>query len=78
MSEYPDYYPDDALPVHHLDDGPRGEQRGVCTYSGQARTDTGGCPRGCEGATEHYANDGHRACADEVDEWAAGAASTIQ
>lgn len=57
-----DFYPDDALPTHHLDDGHDGRQRGMCPHSGGPRTDTGGCPRGCGGATEHYSNDGHRSC----------------
>lgn len=59
-----EFYPDDALPIHHLDEGPGGQQRGVCPNSGGPRTDTGGCPQGCGGATEHYSNDGHRACHD--------------
>lgn len=58
------FYPDDALPIHHLDEDRDGRQRGVCPHSGGSRTDTGGCPRGCDGATEHYSNDGHRACYD--------------
>ena len=60
-----DFFPDDALPIHHLDDD-RGQQRGQCPHSGQARTDTGGCPRGCDGARYHYSNDGHRDCAERI------------
>lgn len=60
-----DYFPDDALPIHHLDDD-RGRQRGQCPHSGGSRTSTGGCPRGCEGAVHHYSNDGHRDCADKL------------
>ncbi|MDO2396040.1 hypothetical protein QRB38_19900 [Mycobacterium avium subsp. hominissuis] len=58
------FFPDDALPTHHLDDGQDGAQRGICPHSGASRTNTGGCPRGCAGATEHYSNDGHQACHD--------------
>lgn len=58
------FYPNDSLPIHHLDEDRDGQQRGVCPHSGGSRTDTGGCPRGCDGATEHYSNDGHRACYD--------------
>lgn len=60
-----DFYPDDALPAHHLDDN-GGRQRGECPHSGQARTSNGGCPRGCDGARYHYSNDGHRGCAEKV------------
>ncbi len=59
-----EFFPDDALPIHHLDEDRDGQQRGVCPHSGGSRTDGGGCPRGCEGATEHYSNDGHRGCYD--------------
>ncbi len=59
-----EFFPDDALPIHHLDEDHDGRQRGVCPHSGGARASTGGCPRGCDGATEHYSNDGHRACYD--------------
>ena len=59
-----EFFPDDALPIHHLDADRDGQQRGVCPHSGGSRTDGGGCPRGCEGATEHYSNDGHRGCYD--------------
>jgi len=59
-----DFFPDDALPIHHLDDDIGCRQRGVCPHSGSTRTAGGGCPRGCAGATEHYSNDGHRACYD--------------
>ncbi|MGB8404414.1 MAG: hypothetical protein WCE30_10155 [Mycobacterium sp.] len=59
-----EFYPDDALPIHHLDDDYDGHQRGLCPYSGASRTENGGCPRGCLAATEHYSNDGHRACHD--------------
>lgn len=58
------FVPDDALPIHHVDDDHPGRQAGVCTYSGQSRNSLGGCPRGCSGATEHYSNDGHRDCFD--------------
>lgn len=58
------FYPDDALPTHHLDGDHDGRQRGICPHSGASRTDTGGCPRGCVGATEHYSNEGHKACYD--------------
>lgn len=57
------FYPDDALPIHHLDEVHDGRQRGICPHSGGGRTG-GGCPRGCDGATEHYSNDGHRGCYD--------------
>ncbi|MEW2484263.1 hypothetical protein AB0876_32225 [Mycobacterium sp. NPDC049093] len=60
-----DFYPDDALPIHHLDDD-EGQQRGQCPHSGQPRASTGGCPRGCDGARYHYSNDGHRACAERI------------
>ncbi|WP_454793785.1 hypothetical protein [Mycolicibacterium lutetiense] len=60
-----DFYPDDALPIHHLDDD-GGHQRGQCPQSGQSRTSTGGCPRGCDGARYHYTNDGHRQCAERT------------
>lgn len=58
-----DFYPDDALPTHHLDEDYGGRQRGVCPHSGTGNM-ADGCPRGCEGASEHYSNDGHRACVD--------------
>lgn len=58
------FFPDDALPIHHLDEDLDGRQRGVCPHSGGSRTEAGGCPRGCDGATEHYSNDGHKACHD--------------
>lgn len=57
------FSPDDALPFHYLDDD-FGRPRGECPQSGQSRNEMGGCPRGCGGATEHYSNDGHRACHD--------------
>lgn len=56
-----------TLPIHYLDDdlGPRGRgQRGECPHSGEA-TETGRCPRGCDGARYHYANDGHPECEDK-------------
>lgn len=59
-----EFYADDALPFHHLDEDPDGRQRGACPHSGGSRNSLGGCPRGCAGATEHYSNDGHRACED--------------
>lgn len=58
------FVPDNALPIHHVDDDHTGRQGGVCSYSGQSRNSLGGCPRGCSGATEHYSNDGHRDCFD--------------
>lgn len=58
------FFPDGALPTHHLDGDHAGRQRGICPHSGGGRTATGGCPRGCAGATEHYSNDGHRDCYD--------------
>ncbi|PZU04570.1 MAG: hypothetical protein DI630_00145 [Gordonia sp. (in: high G+C Gram-positive bacteria)] len=63
------FYPDDALPIHYLD----GDNRGLCSYAGHARTELGGCPRGCSGATEHYSNDGHRGCAHAPDKLRRGA-----
>jgi hypothetical protein len=68
------FYPDDALPTHHLDEDHDGRQRGICPHSGGVRTDTGGCPRGCAGATEHYSNDGHRDCYDPAPVRGAGRA----
>jgi hypothetical protein len=65
-----DFFDDDALPIHHLDDDFNG-QRGVCPESGRSRDAHGGCPRGCSGAREHYSNDGHRACHDPIDASAA-------
>lgn len=62
-----DFFPDDALPIHHLDEDADGRQRGVCPHSGGVRNALGGCPRGCDGATEHYSNDGHRGCHDPAD-----------
>lgn len=48
-----------TYPIHHLD----GENRGVCPHSGSLReTDSTPCPRGCDGARHHYANDGHADC----------------
>jgi hypothetical protein len=64
MTEHDDFYADDALPYPYRDDGPGGVQRGECEHSGTARLPSGGCPNGCSGATEHYSNDGHRACED--------------
>lgn len=66
------FYADDALPTHHLDEDLDGRQRGVCPHSGGSRTASGGCPRGCAGATEHYSNDGHQACQDPAPIPAAG------
>lgn len=57
------FFPDDALPIHHLDDD-GGHPRGVCPHSGGSRNALGGCPRGCDAATEHFSNDGHRGCYD--------------
>lgn len=57
-----EFYADDALPFHYLDEDLNGQSRGTCPHSGGSRNSLGGCPRGCAGATEHYANDGHRAC----------------
>lgn len=59
-----EFFADDALPTHHLDDDLDGRQRGVCPHSGGSRNSLGGCPRGCGGAREHYSNDGHRGCFD--------------
>ncbi len=68
-----EFFPDDALPIHHLDEDRDGQERGVCPHSGGSRTDGGGCPpRGCEGATEHYSNDGHRRCYDPAPRSARG------
>jgi hypothetical protein len=54
-------------PDHYHDDGPRGEQRGLCPHSGASRAhDRAPCPRGCAGALWHYANDGHPGCADPL------------
>ncbi|OBG21506.1 hypothetical protein A5768_25705 [Mycolicibacterium fortuitum] len=54
------------LPVHHLDEGhlAADKQRGVCPHSGTGDM-ADGCPRGCEGAREHYSNDGHPQCEDD-------------
>lgn len=60
-----EFYTDTALPYHYLDED-RGQQRGPCPHSGGIRNSLGGCPRGCSGATEHYANDGHRGCAERT------------
>ena len=68
------FFPDDALPIHHLDEDHSGRQRGVCPHSGGGRTDSGGCPRGCAGAAEHYSNDGHRGCYDPAPIRSAGRA----
>ena len=52
-----DYSDPDALPTHYRANGQ------VCDWSGVV-VDGGRCPRGCDHA-DHYANDGHEACADE-------------
>jgi len=56
-----DFAPDNALPTHYRDD-----DRTLCDHSGTIPAEPGVCPRGCDGASEHYSNDGHRACADEL------------
>jgi hypothetical protein len=61
--ELDEFIPDENLPIHYLDDA-GGQQRGECPHSGGSRNSLGGCPRGCAGATQHYANDGHAGCAD--------------
>lgn len=55
---------DAVLPVHYRDDGYAAgdKQRGLCPHSGTGNM-AHGCPNGCEGAREHYANDGHPRCA---------------
>ncbi|MFZ2241437.1 MAG: hypothetical protein WAV90_18130 [Gordonia amarae] len=63
MKNTDDFYDDDALPIHHLDEDIDGRQRGVCPHSGTGSM-AAGCPRGCDGARHHYSNDGHRNCAD--------------
>lgn len=57
-----------SLPVHYRDDDYPGvsgrPQLGlICDYSGTGDMQQG-CPRGCAGAREHYANDGHLECDD--------------
>lgn len=48
-----------TFPTHYRDeDGP------LCDWSGRLRGEGQPCPRGCAGANEHYANDGHEECAD--------------
>jgi len=56
-----DFAPDNALPTHYRDDDTT-----LCDHSGTIPAEPGVCPRGCDGASEHYSNDGHRACADEL------------
>lgn len=58
-----------TLPTHYRDDDvpdasgrPRLGQ--LCDHSGTGDMEQG-CPRGCSGAREHYANDGHPECEDE-------------
>lgn len=65
MTEHPDAGL--PLPTHHLDEGWRKEdqQRGICPHSGTGDM-AQGCPRGCEGAKEHYSNDGHPQCEEVV------------
>lgn len=41
-----EFFPDDALPIHHLDEDRDGQQRGVCPHSGGSRTDGGAVPAG--------------------------------
>lgn len=53
------------LPVHFRDDDPNHGHRGeLCDFSGTGDMDQG-CPRGCNGAKEHYANDGHPECDED-------------
>lgn len=74
-----DFAPDNALPTHYRDD-----DRTLCNYSGTIPDEPGVCPRGCDGASEHYSNDGHRVCedvplvplGDSIDETLAAAAAT--
>jgi hypothetical protein len=50
------------LPAHNRDDDPYTGRRGdLCEHSGTGDM-ARGCPRGCEGALEHYSNDGHPQC----------------
>jgi hypothetical protein len=57
---------DCVLPVHFRDDDTvdaNGRLRlgEICDFSGTGNM-LHGCPRGCSGATSHYANDGHPWC----------------
>lgn len=58
-----DFAPDNALPTHFRDDETIVWK--LCDYSGTIPAEPGVCPRGCSGASEHYSNDGHRACVDD-------------
>lgn len=50
-----------TYPEHYRD----GENRGLCPWSGTVRENENvPCPNGCAGAKEHYANDGHKECAE--------------
>ncbi|MDD4865573.1 MAG: hypothetical protein PHQ28_00085 [Mycobacterium sp.] len=52
------------LPTHYRDDDPYSRHLGkLCEHSGTGDM-SAGCPRGCEGARTHYANDGHPQCDD--------------
>lgn len=54
-----------VLPVHYRDDNPATGQLGqLCDHAGTGDI-AAGCPRGCDGARSHYANDGHPGCADD-------------
>lgn len=54
-----------VLPVHYRDDDLILKYKGgLCEYSGIGDMDHG-CPRGCSGAREHYANDGHEECEED-------------
>jgi hypothetical protein len=53
----PEFFPDDALPIHYDADGQ------VCSRAGGRPAPLGGCPDGCDFAP-HYSNDGHRSCYD--------------
>ncbi len=48
-----------TLPYHYRDDGR------WCKYS-NCSSRSGACPAGCDGAHEHYANDGHPECDEQV------------
>jgi hypothetical protein len=54
-----------ALPIHYRDDNPyiTSPNAQLCEYGGTGDM-AQGCPRGCEGAQEHYSNDGHSQCED--------------
>jgi hypothetical protein len=51
--------------VHYRDDNPATRQLGqLCDHGGTGDM-AAGCPRGCDAARSHYANDGHLGCADD-------------